>query len=234
MWDVWFPRKERSFAHTYAVLDEFTEKIMVSRGAPPERVVVTGNPAFDVFAEAAAVRNSERRQELGLSDERLLVYFGQAVASNGAPDDHATLRWLIDAMQPTDRLIFCKHPRDDREYSHILKHADGRLVQSSWNSDQLLSVADVCLTHYSMMGLKSALLNFPTINLLLDDDLPDIRAMCGGFPLSLVGGSYEAHSPEALKVLLAGQLLGTASKVKSALHVDGKSTERVVRVVTGE
>ena len=235
MWDVWFPRREPAFASTYAAIDEYSRAVLAARGAPPDRIEVTGNPGLDGYAHMEVNRRAARRQELGLADdERVLVYYGQAEVADGSPCDSVTLGWVIDSMRPEDRLIFAPHPRDRREYGHILERADGSLVDSTSNSDQLLWVADVCLTHYSTMALKSALLNIPTVNLLLEDDLPDVREICGGFPLNLAGGSYEANTSEELKGLLAGQLAGNASKVKAVLNVDGESAARIAQTVIGK
>ena len=231
--DSWSPRREPSLASTYAAMEEYTRRILETRGVPTERIVVTGHPGLDGYATATVDPGRPGRAELGVHDERLLVYFGQAEVSDGAPDDPTTLRWVVDALQPTDRLIFTPHPRDIRDYSDILERAAGQLVHTGRTSDELLSVADVALTHYSTMGLKSALLNIPTVNLLLEGDWREIRDVCGGFPLSLMGGSYEVGSEGELKTTLGGELTGRALQAKAGLRVDGVATRRVAELVVG-
>ena len=203
---------------------------MVARGAPPCRIVVTGNPGLDMYAEAKVTQRSERRRELGLKDERVLVYFG----GGRSPNDPSTLRWVIEAMRETDRLIFARHPRDPQDYEGVLALAGQRLIRSTWKADKLVSVADVCFTHYSTMGLKAALLDLPVISLLLDNDVPELRAICGGFPLSLIGGSIEANASREVQDLLSVELVGNATKVKAALHIDGQSAARIAQLVLSE
>lgn len=231
-WDVWYPRLEPSFASKYTALDDLTRAVLEARGVPADRIAITGHPGLDVYAEATEAPRTERRQALGISDERVLGYFGQAADSDGNPDNPRTLRWAMEILQPNDRLAFSQHPRDDRDYFSILNGADGRLIVAPWTGDQFLSLVDVCVTHYSMMGLKSALLNIPTINILLEDDCADVRSVCGGFPLSILGGSQAAHSSDELREVLARPPESSASRLKAALRVDGKATHRVAETVT--
>ena len=230
-WDVWRPRTEPSFASIYAAMDDLTRKVLEARGAPADRILVTGHPGLDKYAETSETRNSERYSEPGIARERSLGYFGQAADSEGNPDNPTTLDWTLDALQPRDRLVFSKHPRDDRSYSEALCDS-GRGITARCSGDELLGDVDICVTHYSLMGLKAALLNIPTVNILPDGECTEIRALCGGFPLSLLGGSREAHTPDELRELLAGPLEGNASGLKRALNVDGESTRRVVQTVT--
>ena len=229
-WDVWRPRTEPSLASTYTTLDDLTRKVLEARGAPADRILVTGHPGLDTYTETSETRKSERFSEPGLARERSLGYFGQASDSEGHPDNPKTLSWTLDALQPRDRLVFSKHPRDDRDYSEALLDG-GHGMAAHCTGDELLGDIDVCVTHYSLMGLKAALLNIPTVNILLEGDFTDIRSLCGGFPLSLLGGSHESHSQEELEELLARPLEGDAGRLKRALNVDGASTHRVVQTV---
>jgi hypothetical protein len=229
-WDVWRPRTEPSFASTYTALDDLTRKVLEARGVPAGSILVTGHPGLDMFAETPETRKSDRCPQPGIAGERSLGYFGQAADSEGNPDNPTTLGWTLDALPPRDRLVFSKHPRDDRSYSEALRDS-GRGITARCSGDELLGDVDICVTHYSLMGLKAALLNIPTVNILPDGECTDIRALCGGFPLSLLGGSQEAHTPDELRELLAGPLEGNASGLKRALNVDGESTHRVVQQV---
>ena len=229
-WDVWHPRVEPSFASTYAALDEYASLVLETRGAPPERIVVTGHPGLDAYARASETRTSDALPVSSATAGRSLGYFGQAADAEGNPNNPMTLDWTLGALPPRDHLVFSKHPRDDRDYSEALRNG-GRGLTAQCSGDELLGVLDVCVTHFSVMGLKAALSNIPTVNILLDDDCADIRSLCGGFPVSLLGGSQEAHSRDELRELLAGPLEGNPSRLKRALNVDGASTRRVVRTV---
>ena len=230
-WDVWHPRADPSFASAYVALDEATRDVLKARGAPPDRIAVTGHPGLDQYAVARNAKDIERRQGAKAGGVRSVGYFGQASNADGNPDNLMTLGWTLDALQANDRLLFSKHPRDNRDYSDVLNDRDGQASAERGTGDDLLADVDVCVTHFSVMGLKAALLNIPTVNILLDGDCADIRSLCGGFPISSLGGSYEANSNEDLRVLLARPLQGNAAQLKRALNVDGESTHRVAQAV---
>ena len=106
------------------------------------------------------------------------------------------------------------------------------MIEPGIDSHRLLAAADVCISQYSTMALKSALLGIPTISITHPDDLPELREACGGIPLCVTGGSSEADSPERLRRLLRGELAAGASTLKAAINVDGGSTQRGVDLVT--
>ena len=81
------------------------------------------------------------------------------------------------------------------------------------------------------MALKSALLDIPTVLILEDDDILDLRRECGGYPLSTVGGAYEVNTAAQLTALLCQELKGKAAKLRAAVNVDGRAAERVAELV---
>ena len=234
LWDSWVPRSRPVSPDTYAVLDELTSKVLESRGAATGLSAVTGNPGFDMFADGSLVGRSELRAQLGLGDERLLVFIGQAEVRSNSPDVPKTLGWVVDALSPGDRLAFSRHPRDVRDYTSILDRADERQLTTAMGGNELIYAADVCLTQYSTLGLKAALLGIPTINILLDDDWPDIREIAGGYPVSLAGGSVEVNTAIQLKHALAKPMRIDGVRLRKALNVDGESTQRVARLLLGD
>ena len=232
-WGVWMPRTRTGYPTAWATLDGLSARIMTYRGAPPDRIEVTGHPGLDFYAgDIGRRRSGQPQRELGISDdERLVVFYGIAEVPDAPLEVPDALQWVADSLRDGDRLVFSRHPRDRRDYSKVIARAGDLMVDSAQDSHELLAVADVSITQYSTMGLKSALLDIPTINILLADDLADIRQVCGGYPLSMAGGSHEVHSIGELKSVLARDLSGGAAAVKAALNVDGSATQRVVRLV---
>ncbi len=232
-WEVWHPRVRPVAPTVYASLDTNTEKIMGVRGADPTRVVVTGHAGFDQYAELSSAENPEHRQDLGIAkNERLLVYFGQSPDANGRPDMETTLGWVVDCLQPDDRLIYAAHPRNPFDYSEVLTKAGPHLIATYLNSHQLLEVVDLAITPYSTMGLKSALMGIPTIHIFLDGDLQQVRDICGGFPISLWGASNEVHTQDELEMALTGNLSFNPESLKAGLNIDGRSADRIARLLT--
>lgn len=230
-WDAWFPRNTGYYATAFAVQDSLAKEILVRRGKiPEERIFVTGQPALDTATRDELLsRRRQERGELGLTHERVLVYFGQVNSQNPL-----SLKWTVRAMRSDDRLIFQRHPRDQRNYSETLSILGNRLIGHSLPTLKALSVADVCITHHSTMGLHAVSLGIPTINILLNEDLRDIREICGGYPLARMGLSKEVHSEAELAAVLADNLKPfDKEKARRLLSLDGGSVDRIIEVLLG-
>jgi len=231
-WDVWYPRRNGHCATAFAVQDRLAKKVLVKRGGIDEsRIFVTGQPAFDALVLDGLLSLREtKRHELGLNGERVLLYCSQVSSRNPQ-----TLKWLVRTMRPSDRLIFQIHPRDQRDYSETLSSIGNRLIASELSTRIALAVADVCITHFSTVGLHAVALGIPTINILLDKELKDVRDICGGYPLGRMGLSREVHSEAGLAVALGDQLNPhDPQTVLALLNVDGTSADRVVEVIEGK
>ncbi|MDP6453404.1 MAG: CDP-glycerol glycerophosphotransferase family protein [SAR202 cluster bacterium] len=230
-WEAWYARETGVIAGRYAVLDRITRDVMGKRGADLDRIVVTGNPNMDRFTNATPDQRETVRKSLGVTDERLMMYFGQAVARRDTPNDPKTLGWVVNAMGADDRLVFSPHPRDEREYASILANAGNRLIQTNLTSDEVLHGADVSISHYSTMLMKSSLLDIPSISIIHGDDIYDLRREAGGSPMTILGGVYEVNTSEQLTEQLAGPLDGLSVVLKRSLSVDGAAAQRVADLV---
>lgn len=228
-WDVWVPRKDGSRANNYAAPDKIAQQILISREAADiDHIHITGYPALDAVTPGAdsAMREAARAC-YDLAGYRVVTYFGQVNTNN--PE---TLRWTIDALQPDDRLLFQPHPRDERNYSAVLQAAGDLVVDYLPDDVPALVVADLCLTHHSTVGLRAVSLGLPLINILLDDDLVDVRRLCGGYPLSVLGLSTEVSSSRALREALQSPMRPPERAVlEDALYCDGQATERVIQLI---
>ncbi len=231
-WGVWRQVPGSVNASAWAVFDDITARGMAVRGAPPDRISITGHPGLDGYADAEAPRSNEMRVELGIDGFRTILFFGQTQDSDTARETYEALEWVLDCMGPDDRLVLARHPRDTQDYAAMRERAGGRMIEPALGSHRLLAVADVCISQYSTMSLKSALLGIPTISITHPDDFPELREACGGIPLCITGGSSEADSQARLRQLLQGELAAGASTLKAAINVDGRSTQRVVDLVT--
>lgn len=227
-WDVWFPKINGNLANRYAAIDELNKAICINRGLYSERIFITGNPSMDYYkTEIKEYVSDKLKLDLDISkSKRILVYFGQAEVSNGSPDHYITLKWVINSMKPSDILIFSKHPRDHRDYSKVLNF-DNCIYDLDINSDELLNIADICITHYSTMGLKSAIMNIPTICILLNEDARSTRDFCGSIPLDINGGCYIAVTEYEVNNLLSKKLKYNSDRLKAKLQIDSLSTQRV-------
>lgn len=231
-WGVWRRVPGTPAPSTWAALDSITATVMASAGAPSDRIAITGHPGLDKYADAETPRSSKLRTELGINGYRAVLFFGQTADSKTARHPYEALEWILDSLGPKDRLILARHPRDTQDYRTLREKAAGRMIEPGIDSHRLLSVADVCISQYSTMGLKSALLGIPTISITHLDDFPEVREAAGGIPLCVTGGSTEVQTPDTLRQLLQGDIVAGASTLKAAINVDGHATRRVMDLVT--
>jgi hypothetical protein len=231
-WGVWHRVPGTPAPSVWAALDGITAAAMVTAGAPSQRISITGHPGLDRYAYAETPRSDTLRAELGVGENRAVLFFGQTADSNTARKPFEALEWVLDCLRPKDRLILARHPRDTQDYRTLRERADGRMIEPEIDSHRLLSVADVCISQYSTMGLKSALLGIPTISITHPDDFPEVREAAGGIPLCVTGGSTEVQTPETLRQLLQGDVAAGASTLKAAINVDGNATRRVMDLLT--
>lgn len=228
-WEVWYPRRYPGcVASRYLVPDHITQRILQVRGGIPEaRIRVTGNPAWERMVTASQLDRAALRRRLGLGPpHRFLIYFGDVTA-----DDPTTLYWVLRHRAPMDRVLFRRHPRDVRDYSQLMADYPEAFINVEWTSDVLLFCADVCLTHHGAMGMKAALAGIPTINFILAGDCDELCRLYGGFPLSLLGGSYQVCSERDYQQVIARVVPPNAQELKRKLALDGQASLRIVRAI---
>lgn len=93
------------------VMDNIAKEEMVADGFPPERLVVTGNPHFDHFADGIT---TERE------DQKRILFISQPIRMDGALlgfappsiDEYAVLEAAYAALPDGHRLSIRLHPRD--------------------------------------------------------------------------------------------------------------------------
>jgi len=232
-WGSWYPKTLNYgglfVPGVHAVMDELSKRILINGGAEDFAIKVTGQPAFDAKA-SLTLRRDEVRGKLGLNEaERLILYAGQVT-----PDNPQTLDWVVSNLQDGDRLVFSRHPRDERAYDSILSKAGYRELKTTLKTDEVMHGADIHVTHFSTTGMDSVLLGIPSINLMLDKDETEVRKLAGGYPLAVMGLSYEANDVASYKKALEiapSTRSGLRERAREALKIDGKATQRVTDLV---
>lgn len=227
-WEAWYPRAgDRHPAAAYVVPDQLTQRIVRERGGVDRaRIRVTGNPGWERFLASSPHDRAALRRQLGVSERhRLLVYFGDAGC-----DEATTLYWALRHRAPMDRVLFRRHPRDTRDYGPLADDFPEAFIPVHLESDVLLRCADLCLTHVSAMGVKAALAGICTINFILPGDCESLCRLCGGFPLAVLGGSYQVDSETAYRRVLQTSRPPDPAKLRRRLGLDGQAAQRIADV----
>jgi hypothetical protein len=201
-WDIWHPRDwTPPDAGAYLAIDEPAAAVLRDAGAPADHIHIVGYSRS--LLTPAAIDPLERariRSELKVGDDtRLIGYFGQVNCDNAT-----TLGWVAHAMAETDRLLFQRHPRDQKPLSVQLAGCPpGRVEVSAIPSMRAFHAIDLCVTHFSLTSFAAAALGIPTILCLLPDDVRRIRRICGAHPTTLLGGTVECYDFEGVRRAIA-------------------------------
>jgi len=164
-----------------AIMDDVARVEMMAEGFPSERLVVTGQPAFDSLARErqgfSPTRKSELRSSLGLQGrDLLLVFVSQPLRSfcsgPGNPthfgyDEVTVLTALVPALERIARaypeqvtLMIRPHPREElapyRRYGsegiRILLSVEGDTREYLMASDLVLGMNSVALVEACVLG----------------------------------------------------------------------------------
>lgn len=186
----------RDFASKVCVLNETVRQRFIARGADPDRIFVTGNPAFDRIGKLdRATRRAAKRVELGLApDDRLIVWISQPEPRLhpfsgivGDPELPRRIERHLASCFATDQrvhMVFRLHPSEHRPYD---EHGPRiRYGSSDESLDDLLCAADCVVTCSSTVGLEAALIGTPVVQIMESIFSPDL-------PLTQMGYALEAR-----------------------------------------
>lgn len=204
-----------------------------------DRVVVTGQPAFDRFAHEDTEKIAqETRTKLKLRPEDKLVVF---MSSIDEPDKIAKMAAALKQSGENFYFVFRRHPKDNvsyETYKRMLVDAGINVLDTKgFTSDEISAAADVVLTTWSTEGINAIYRRKPTAH-ITDTDFE----ILAGYELPLVpvrlGASVGIDNMNDLTKELP-QLLDPNSALNKSLKekmeqeypVDGNSAKRVADIV---
>ncbi len=167
------------------VMDQFACSGMLAEGFPPERLVITGQPAFDIlFGKMTAETESagELKQKLGMDNGRpTLVFIGEAIREHLAGqygyDECASLNHLLDILEEMEErpnLIIKKHPQNvDEDFDlDAVNRASERMVVKivgmELPSKMVVLAADIVVGMSSVLLVESILMGKITVSVEID------------------------------------------------------------------
>jgi len=218
---------------------EAQKRALVEKGAPPERVLVTGNPQWDRLAPAlgdlppAKVCRKEIAERLRIPTKAFWVTFTSQAASR------SFFPAILDAVcrQPEAVLIVKVHPGERvDDYRTMIPAADRERCRVVKRIDlhTLLRASDVVLTYTSTTNLEALAVGTPLciVDFAHNPDKPNrIDLSTYGIPEARDGESLHQvltrlrEDPAWKEEILAG---GRRALEDYAHGLDGRATERVV------
>lgn len=155
-------------ADRVTTLSPAVRQAMIDAGIEAERLVVTGNPAFDSLAAPELTRQAELlRGRLGWDGRRVILFAGHAEELAGTPKEWAgqgfglrvqdwLYRWVLD--REGDVLVTRFHPSESHLYPPL--PPDPRVHRSDPSTAPLhpvLLASDIVVVQTSTVGLEAAL-----------------------------------------------------------------------------
>lgn len=219
------PGDLRYLPDTIAVMDSLACEEMAKEGFPRQRLVVTGQPAFDSLESALETFDSKRREavlsECGAPADSWLVFFASQPLREfyGPPqsagylgfDEHTVLQSLVASLatlqHETGRaivLVVRPHPREGKiqiSSPDLRVHvtAEGR------NADWLLA-ADLVVGMNSVVLMEACLLGCPVVSLQPGLSKPDC------LPSNRWGASTPVYKQDRILETLRQLLTNTGAR----------------------
>jgi hypothetical protein len=223
------------YADRIAVLSEGVKRSLESAGIGAQRIVATGNPAFDTLASPDMLRQAQEiRRRLQWQDRRVILFAGHVEDMPGTPPEwhgqgfgkevqRRLQEWVLG--HPEDALVVRHHPSESHLYPPLPAH--DRMYSSVPSGEPLhpvLLAADVVVVQTSTVGLEAALAGRRVLCLKF---APSVRSMSNNYvDLGLAEGVESfADLERALSVP------GAAASVSPADYSVGVAARKVAAEV---
>lgn len=232
------PYRARSVhADRIAVLSPATRDNLLAAGVAPERIVVTGNPAFDGLAGAEAQSAAQRwRAERGWGDRPVVLWAGHmepedaeprwAGAALGNAVQETLVRWTLAREDAC--LAVRYHPNEWHRFQPPQPQA--RVHWSQPDREGLLPVlaaADVVIVQATTVGAQAHAAGKQVLGLAFS---PLVQR--SGMDYGRLGMGVGVDTLEALPELLTQQLARVRRDAMTAAHADS-AAERVAHEIAG-
>jgi len=155
------------------VEDESLIELYKSRGIDPQIVYNSGNPRYSKLASLdAPSRRVKVREDLGLGDDRVMLWAGQPDGDNSY---WALERLLKRFGKGAVTLLFRAHPRDAAyttgKYGELFSRVSMKVLDTSAYPDalDLYCASDLVITQFSSAGVEASYLGVPALFVLFDD-----------------------------------------------------------------
>jgi hypothetical protein len=223
---------EPDYATTICVLNEQVADFFIAQGCPPNSVVATGNPAFDMVASPESqIAGKALREKRGFGTSEKVILW----ASNVEPEAHpftgaagditlparieAALRDAV-AREHTWQLVVRYHPSEKVDF-----HPGPRVSASPREEDlhALIHAVDVVVVMSSTIGLEAHLAGRPVISV-------DSSVFTADAPYSRMGISTGISNLDELHDAIK-QVLHSGSVARVSVGEWGTATQAVTQEI---
>ncbi len=156
-----------------AVFSDKVKELLISEGAEPERLVVTGNPKFDAIFNSKSGNCQEKVcQKLGIPiDKKIILLCTQYFVESGLWSSEQRKQFVMaiasaTAKIPDIQLVIKLHPpyENEDDYHEIVKNLSPKPVICKYaNLPELINACSVAITVSSTTALEAMVARKPVI-----------------------------------------------------------------------
>lgn len=223
---------------------------MLQQGFPTEKLVITGNPAFDDLGTLARRSDEERslaRKVMGVNDRQFVIVYASDIKADlvnlgwGFADKEcmdSLCKGIVSSARAQDIvLVLRKHPRElQSNFDELCKQAasyDLQLRTSAYNTRRDVLGSDLAVSIVSTVLIEATLLGKDALSLQPN---PERAAKDDYFlnTLNLIPHAYHAEEGMQLVARISSDPVTELAPYRgrrSDFLVDGKATERVVNEI---
>lgn len=158
-------------ADSLAVNGEYSRRIMLSHGIPPEKITVTGSPRYDGVCSCKPQDIQSKRSELKVTENSVMLVFGSQPYVYGSFSSQEIriemIKVLFKTVAGIDNLILMVKPHPLENTAELKKLAGhtSNIVFAEKNSDirELIALSDAFVTFFSTTAFDSFSMAKPTI-----------------------------------------------------------------------
>lgn len=244
--------KKIAYTHNYgsagctkiAVAGNYVKRVLIRQGIPPERIVVTGNPRFDVLNTkqfnkgvfSSELGNARTKKIITLCTESFVEYRIWTKEKR-----KQFLFSIINAISelPYVQFVIKLHPRETiNDYKEILSGIETNsriLLYKDVDLYGLISVSDIIMTVLSTTALEAMILDKPVI---IVDFFNESKRMPYAGSDAVIVASNPGDIVPAIKDLLynkeSRRKIAEARKTfvyENAYKIDGEASQRIADLI---
>lgn len=161
------------------VLGQTSKEIIQSFGKDPNRIIVTGNPAFDLLRNPKSFNSKddlEYIKSLGLpQNSKYIIYFTETIhelyGDKYLDDLNLDLRYIFDKLPESIYVIIKFHPRENIQKRLNIRNqfnSEKYRILDDADNDKLILSSELCIAHHSAILNNAILLKKPILSINLN------------------------------------------------------------------
>jgi surface carbohydrate biosynthesis protein len=219
------------------VQGEYEKRILLKYGYPKEKVVVTGQPRYDLLYYADKIYDKKQIfKQLELDPNKELIVWTTQTHGLSLEENKKNINAIYSTAKALKnvQLVIKLHPGEDQGAALYKKNESFNPIIKGKEMDTyaLLYACDLMITRHSTTAMEAVALNKPVIVLNLSGEQDPVEYVEEGVAL---GVYKEEDLKSAIEKLLQddSELAKNRAKYieKYLYKIDGKASERVVNVI---